>query len=89
MNELRLDLYLEQIEIAAHRTMEFVDHQTRDEFLADVKTQHAVAMSIAVMGEAATKISNLYTDFIANSPDIKLAGNTWYAAPHRARIFQY
>ena len=70
MNEFRLDLYLEQIEIAAHRTMEFVGHQTRDEFLADVKTQHAVAMSIAVMGEAATKIFNLYPDFVANSPDI-------------------
>ena len=59
MNELRLDLYLEQIEIAAHRAMEFVGHQTRDEFLADVKTQHAVAMSFAVMGEAAGRLKDL------------------------------
>ena len=50
MNELRLDDYLEQIESAARRALEFVGAQSREEFLADIKTQHAVAMSFAVMG---------------------------------------
>ncbi|UVC10357.1 DUF86 domain-containing protein [Rhizobium sp. TH2] len=35
-----------------------------------MKTQHAVAMSFTVMGEAATKIATLYPDFVANTPAI-------------------
>lgn len=70
MNELRLDDYLEHIESAARRALEFLGTQSRDEFLADIKTQHAVAMSFAVMGEAATRIAATYPDFVARTPEI-------------------
>lgn len=70
MNELRLDDYLEQIESAARRALEFVGDQSLEEFLADIKTQHAVAMTFAVMGEAATRIANSYPDFIAETSGI-------------------
>jgi uncharacterized protein with HEPN domain len=70
VNELRLDDYLEHIESAARGALEFVGSQSRDEFLADIKTQHAVAMSFATMGEAATRIAANYPDFVASSPEI-------------------
>lgn len=70
MNELRLDDYLEHIESAARRALEFVGAQSRDEFLADIKTQHAVAMSFAVMGEAASRITAGYPDFVASTPEV-------------------
>ena len=70
MNELRLDDYLEHIESAARRALEFVGSLSRDEFLADIKTQHAVAMSFAVMGEAATRIATSYPDFIARATEV-------------------
>lgn len=70
MNELRLDDYLEHIESAARRALEFVGSQSHDEFLTDTKTQHAVAMSFAIMGEAATRIAANYPDFIASTAEI-------------------
>ena len=70
MNEFRLDDYLEHIESAARRALEFVGAQSREEFLADIKTQHAVAMSFAVMGDAVTRIAAAYPDFIARTPEI-------------------
>jgi uncharacterized protein with HEPN domain len=70
LNQLRLDDYLDHIEGAARRAIEFIGDQSRAEFLADIKTQQAVAMSFAIMGEAATRIAALYPDFIAGAPDI-------------------
>lgn len=70
MNELRLNDYLEHIESATRRALEFVGSLSRDEFLADIKTQHAVAMSFAGMGEAATRIAASYPDFIARTTEI-------------------
>ena len=70
MTDLRLDDYLEHIESAARRVLEFIGQQSREEFLDDIKTQHAVAMSFAVMGEAATRIVASHPDFIAGTPEI-------------------
>lgn len=70
MTEFRLDDYLEHIESAARRALEFVGQQSREEFLADIKTQQAVAMSFAIMGEAATKIATSFPDFITKASEI-------------------
>ena len=71
MNALRLDDYLEHIQTAAGRAMEFIGDQSQADFLVDIKTQQAVAMSFAVMGEAATRIAATYPDFVAATPDIR------------------
>lgn len=70
MSEPRLDDYLEHIESAARRAVEFVAAQSRAEFLIDVKTQQAVAMSFAIMGEAAARIATAYPDFVAGAPEV-------------------
>lgn len=70
MNEFRLDDYLEHIEGAALRAVEFVDGLSRDAFLSDARTQQAVAMSFAVVGEAAARIAALYPEFVAGTPEI-------------------
>lgn len=36
---------------------------SRDDFLADKRTQQAVIMSLIVLGEAATKVMDRYPDF--------------------------
>lgn len=70
MNQLRLDDYLDHIERAARRAVEFIGDQSRAEFLVDIKTQQAVAMSFGIMGEAATRIVALYPEFVAGAADI-------------------
>ena len=70
MTDLRLDDYLEHIETAARRAIECIGQQSRDEFLTDIKTQHAVTMSFAIMGEAATKIVGSYPDFAERTSEI-------------------
>lgn len=71
MSAFRLDDYLEHIESAARRAREFVDQQSRADFLLDIKTQHAVAMSFAIIGEAAMRIATSYPEFVAWTPEIK------------------
>jgi uncharacterized protein with HEPN domain len=70
LTDLRLDDYLEHIETAALRALEFVSSLSREEFLLDVKTQHAVAMSFAIIGEAAARISQASPQFVADTPMI-------------------
>ena len=49
--------YLEDIRLAAGRIARYVEGMTQAEFLADEKTRAAVDREIAIMGEAATKVS--------------------------------
>lgn len=41
----------------------FVEGMSREDFLADKRTQQAVIMSLIVLGEAATKVMDRYPDF--------------------------
>lgn len=43
---------------------------TKDDFLADKRTQHAVIMSIIILGEAATKAMDNYADFTQAHPEV-------------------
>lgn len=63
MNDNRLPDYLEHIQQAANDALNFVDGLNKDDFLADKCTQQAVVMSLIIIGEAATKVMDNYSDF--------------------------
>ena len=59
----RLPDYLGHIQQAATDAGSFVEGLTKDDFLADKRTQQAVIMSIIIIGEAATKVMDGYAEF--------------------------
>jgi uncharacterized protein with HEPN domain len=63
VNTNRLADYLEHMRQAAADAIGFVEGMSRAEFLADKRTQQAVVMSLIVLGEAATKVMDLYPVF--------------------------
>jgi uncharacterized protein with HEPN domain len=56
MNENRLSDYLDHIHQAAIDARSFVQGLSKEEFLADKRTQQAVIMSLIIIGEAAAKV---------------------------------
>ena len=65
MNDSRLADYLDHMRQAASDACGFVEGLSKDDFLADRRTQQAVTMSLIVLGEAATKVMEGYPDFAA------------------------
>jgi uncharacterized protein with HEPN domain len=63
MNENRLADYLDHMRQAATDACSFVEGLSREDFLADKRTQQAVIMSLIVIGEAATKVMDGYAEF--------------------------
>jgi len=63
MSENRLPDYIDHIQQAAADVCTFVEGLTKDDFLADKRTQQAVIMSIIIIGEAATKVMESYATF--------------------------
>lgn len=63
MNENRLTDYLDHMRQAATDACSFVEGLSKEDFLADRRTQQAVIMSLIVIGEAATKVMDGYTEF--------------------------
>ena len=63
MNENRLADYLDHMRQAATDARDFVEGLSREDFLADKRTQQAVIMSLIVIGEAATKVMDGYAEF--------------------------
>ena len=63
MNTNRLPDYLDHMQQAAADAIGFVEGMSREDFLADKRTQQAVVMSLIVLGEAATKVMDLYPEF--------------------------
>ena len=59
----RLPDYLDHIQQAATDACSFVEGLTKDDFLADKRTQQAVIMSLIIIGEAATKVMDGYAEF--------------------------
>lgn len=64
MNENRLPDYLRHIQQAAADACSFVEGLSKDDFLIDKRTQQAVIMSLIIVGEAATKVMDRYTEFV-------------------------
>ena len=89
MNENRLPDYLQHMRQAAADAVGFVEGMSRDEFLADKRTQQAVVMSLIVLGEAATKVMDRYPRFRQRPSADSLAQHARHAQPDRARILRY
>lgn len=70
MSENRLPDYLDHMQQAAADACSFVEGLTKDKFLADKRTQQAVIMSLVIIGEAATKVMDGYSDFAQTHPNV-------------------
>jgi uncharacterized protein with HEPN domain len=70
MSENRLSDYLDHMEQAVTDACSFVEGLSKEEFLADKRTQQAVIMSLIIIGEAATKVMDRYPEFVNEHPDV-------------------
>jgi uncharacterized protein with HEPN domain len=74
MSLSRLGDYLDQMLTAANDARGFVDGMSKEDFLADKRTQQAVVMSLVIIGEAAARIMDNHSEFIASNPEIPWRG---------------
>lgn len=70
MNSNRLPDYLDHMRQAVADACAFVEGWTVEDFLGDRRTQQAVIMNLVILGEAATKIMDIYPDFVSAHPQI-------------------
>ncbi len=70
MSENRLPDYLDHMLEAAILACSFVDGISKDDFLADKRTQQAVILNIVIIGEAATKLLQNYGDFLERHTEL-------------------
>lgn len=59
----RLPDYIRQMVTAAADALTFTEGMAEDDFLADLRTQRAVVMSLMIVGEAASRIVSEHPDF--------------------------
>jgi uncharacterized protein with HEPN domain len=59
MKERDVFVLMDQMAEAGQRATSFVEGMQEDEFLADGRTQQAVAMSLIIIGEAATRLERI------------------------------
>jgi uncharacterized protein with HEPN domain len=62
--------FLDNIRQAATDASAFIAGFTKDDFLADKRTQQAVGMSLVIIGESASKIMDRYPQFVDEHPDL-------------------
>jgi uncharacterized protein with HEPN domain len=70
MREERIVALVEQIMEACRLAASYVDGLDRADFLADKRTQQAVAMNLVIIGEAATRLELQHADFPRRFPEI-------------------
>ena len=70
MSGTRLPDYLEHIRQAATDACSFVEGMSKDDFLADKRTQSAVFMNLIIIGEATAKVMDRYPEFTARHPEV-------------------
>jgi uncharacterized protein with HEPN domain len=74
MSLSRLGDYLDQIWTATNDARHLVDGMSKEDFLTDKRTQQAVVMSLVIIGEAAARIMDKHSEFIADHPEIPWRG---------------
>jgi len=70
MSEGRLLDYLEHMLEAARLACAYTEGLNKDDFLADRRTQQAIIMNIIIIGEAATRVVNVYPELVDNYPNV-------------------
>ncbi len=74
MSENRLPNYLDHILEAAHQACSYVEGLSKEDFLADKRTQQAVILNVVIIGEAATKLLRDYRGFLDRYPEVPWTG---------------
>jgi uncharacterized protein with HEPN domain len=74
MSLSRLGDYLDQMLTAAKDARRFIDGMSKEDFLADKRTQQAVVMSLVIIGEAAARIMDKHSQFVADHSEIPWRG---------------
>lgn len=62
---------LKHMQEAVQQTLEYTEGWGKEDFLADKRTQQAVILNLIILGEAASKLMDHYSDVIAAHPDIE------------------
>lgn len=70
MSENRLPDYLDHMLEAAQQACSYIETMSKDDFVADKRTQQAVIMNLIIIGEAATKVMDLNVEFVADHLEI-------------------
>jgi uncharacterized protein with HEPN domain len=70
MNNERLVDHMDRMQAAAQTAFDLTEGMSEAQFLADVRTQLAVTMSLVLVGEAAARISAIEPGFSQNHPEI-------------------
>lgn len=70
MSDMRLADYLGHMRQAAQDACGFVKGLSKQEFLADKRTQQAVIMSLVIVGEAATKLMDSNAGYVQLHPEV-------------------
>lgn len=70
MSENRLPDYLDHIKQAATDACSFVEGFGKIDFINDKRTQQAVIMNLIIIGEAATKVMDIYPEFAEDHSEI-------------------
>jgi len=65
----RTDLLLDLIREAANNARAFLGDLDLDSFLADMKTRHAVAMCLVIVGENVSRLAKHHPEFLAAHPE--------------------
>ncbi len=55
---------------AAADACSYVDGLSKDDFLADKRTQQAVIMNLIIIGEAASKVMDVHAEFAQQHPEV-------------------
>ena len=86
MSENRLPDYLDHMQQAAKDACSFVEGLSKDNFLADKRTQQAAIMSLIIIGEAATKVIDRYAEFAQSHAEVPWRNMRGDAQSHRSRL---
>jgi uncharacterized protein with HEPN domain len=70
MNERDVFLVLDQMLLASRQATTFIKGMDEQEFLADERTQQAVAMSLVIIAEAAARLKRDHESFLAFHPNL-------------------
>jgi len=70
MSESRLSDYLDHMLEAAQQAGSYVTDLSKEDFMADKRTQQAVILNIVIIGEAATKLIKDYSNFLDQHPEV-------------------
>lgn len=70
----RLTDYLKQMTQGATDALSFTEGLDQDDFIADLRTQRAVVMSLMIVGEAASRVLAEYPSFAEENAEVPWRG---------------